>query len=121
MGHCESARKNSSGRPINVDLRDDRHDCAVALRIGDAPAADRITGLVTTWRRTSDPTGFLRRRLDYGDVTGVFDMTQPKLDRVNVESCRNLVDERFASEMDLRTHWIAQVRAPERRTAVQER
>ena len=51
---------------------------------------------------------------------GVLDVAQAELDRVDVERRRDLVHERFAREVDLRPDRIAQMRAAQRRGAIEQ-
>src|SRR5262249_48894374 len=59
--------------------------------------------------------------LDHRDVARVLDVTQAELDGIKVERRRRLVHERLAGEMDLRSDRIAQMRAAQRRAALEQR
>src|SRR5262249_50097845 len=100
---------------------DDRDPGAVALRVGDAAAGYLVAGLVAARRGPRLPSGFLGRRLDDGDVARVLDVAQPELDRIELETGGDLVDERFAREVDLRPDRVAQMGAAQRRGAVEQR
>src|SRR5262249_26788455 len=121
VGDRELARPDLAGRAVDVDLGDDRNAGAVALRVGDAATADLAAGLVATRRRPRLPARLLGRRLDHRDVARVLDVAQAELDRVERQRRRQLVDERFAGEMDLRAYRIAQMGAAQRRAAVEQR
>src|SRR5262249_59120931 len=93
---------------------------AVGLRIGDAAAGDLGAGLVLAGRGPRLPARLFGGGLDHRDVARVLDVTQTKFNGIEVEHRRYLVHERLAGEMDLRSDRIAQMRAAQRRAAVEQ-
>src|SRR5439155_1484913 len=67
------------------------------------------------------PAGLFSRRLDDRRIARSGDVFQPERDGVLARGGGQLVDELLAAELDLRSDRIAQVRASERRTGVEER
>src|ERR1700687_4175896 len=119
-GDRELARPDLSRLPIDLDLGDDRDPRAVALRVSNAAAGHFVAGLVAPRRGPRLPGGFLRHRLEDGDVARVLDMAQAELYRIEIQRRRHLVDEGFAGEVDLRPDRIAQMRAAQGRGAVEQ-
>src|SRR5262249_16689050 len=121
MGNGELACPDLSARAVDIDLGHDRAAGAVALGIGDAAAGHLVAGLVLARRGPRLPSGFFGGGLDHRDVARVLDVTQAELDGIEVERRRHLVHERLAGEMDLRSNRIAQMRAAQRRAALEQR
>src|SRR5262249_199901 len=121
MRNGELARPDLSARAVDIDLGHDRAAGAVALRIGDAPAADLGVGLSLRGGGAGLPAAFLGGGLDPREGARVLDGTQTKFKGMEVEPRRYLVHERLAGEMDLRSDRIAQMRAAQRRAAVEQR
>ena len=114
MRDRELASPDASGLALDLDLGDDRDDGAAALRIGDALAAQQLTGALAWRGRPGLPAGFLRRRLDHRLVARRGQVLQAELDRVGAGGERDLVDELLAGELDLQSDRIAQVRGAQR-------
>src|SRR4029077_3447329 len=106
MGDGEFARPDLAARAVDIDLGNDGAARAVALRIGDAAAADLGAGLVLARRRPRLPGGLFRRGPDHGDVARILDVAQAELDRIERQRRRHLVDEGLAREVDLRSDRI---------------
>src|SRR5262245_62415861 len=121
MGDGELARPDLSARAVDIDLGDDGAAGAVALGIGDAAAGDLVAGLILARRGPRLPARLFGGGLDHRDVARVLDVTQAELDGIEVERRRHLVHERLAGEMDLRSDRVAQMRAAQRRGAVEQR
>src|SRR5262249_53490163 len=121
VGNSELARPDLSARAVDIDLSHDGAAGAVALGVGDAAAGDLVAGLVLARRGPRLPAGLFGRGLDHRDVARVLDVTQAEFDRVEVERRRHLVHGRLAGEVDLRSDWIAQMRAAQRRAALEQR
>src|SRR5207302_6356195 len=105
----EFARPNPAAAPVDINLGNNRHSGSIALGIGHAAAGRRVASLILARRRTRLPARLLSRRLNDGDVARVLHMSQTQLYRVNLEGCRDLVDERFAREVYLGPDRIAQM------------
>src|SRR5262249_30122885 len=121
VGDRELARPDFPGLPVDFDLRYHSDARAVALRIGDAAARDLVAGLILARRGSRLPARLFSGGLDHRDVARVLDVTQAEFDGVEVERRRQLVHERLAGEMDLRSDRIAQMRAAQRGAALEQR
>src|SRR5450631_1812882 len=88
----ELSRPNLASRAVDVDLGDNGDAGAVALCVGDATAGHLGFGLVTARRRPRVPFGLLRRSIDDGNVTWVFDVAQAEQNRIGVRRRRHFVD-----------------------------
>src|SRR5215470_2408907 len=94
----------------------------VNLRAQIFPLARSISTSATMARRGPRlPARLFGRGLDHRDVARVLDVTQAEFDGIEVERRRHLVHERLAGEMDLRSDRIAQMRATQRRAALEQR
>src|SRR5262249_55637586 len=121
VGHRELARPYFPATPIDVDLGNYRDAGAVTLRVGHAAPGRPIPALVPARRWSWLPSEFFRCSLDDGDVASILHVMQSQLNRVDLYGSGDFVNEGLAREMNLRSHWIAQMGAPQRRGAVEQR
>src|SRR5438105_12498017 len=63
VGDREFARPDFAAGAVDLDLGDDGDAGAAALRIGDAAATHRVTGLILARRGPRLPSGLFRRGL----------------------------------------------------------
>ena len=112
MGDCELACPDFSGRPVDLDLGDNRGARPAALHIGDAAPGDLVAGLIPARRRPRLPARLLGRSLHHSLVARVLDVAQAELDRIDAQRRCHFVDEGFAAEVDHGR--IAHVRGPQR-------
>src|SRR5262249_42878662 len=102
----------------DIDLGDNCDAGSVTLRIRHAAAGRRATALILWGRGPRLPACLFSSGLDHCNVTCILDVAQPELDRIDIECSCDLIHERLAREVNLRSHRVAQMGAAQGRSAL---